>query len=129
MALVALVVVAGLRSVGVVLVSAVIILPAATAHLLAERPSWIAAVSVVLAVGASVLGLFVSYHLDLAAGATIVVLLGVAFFLALALLAPVSPGSGTNALTLDAAFGGSGSRPAAALPSAPDDGRGIRSGR
>jgi zinc transport system permease protein len=84
MALVAVVVVAGLRSVGVILVSAVIVLPAATAHLLAERPLWIAAVSVILAVGASVLGLFVSYYLDLAAGATIVVLLGVAFFLALA---------------------------------------------
>ena len=85
MALVAVVVVAGLRSVGVVLVSAFVILPAATAHLVARRLVSIALVSVGLAVGATVVGLLVSYHLNLASGATIVVLLGTTFFAALAL--------------------------------------------
>jgi zinc transport system permease protein len=85
MALVAVVVVAGLRTVGVVLVSAFVILPAATAHLLARRLVPIALLSVGLAVGATIFGLLLSYHLDLASGATIVVVLGAAFFSALAL--------------------------------------------
>jgi zinc transport system permease protein len=98
MALVALVVVAGLRSVGVVLVSAFVILPAATAHLLSRRLARIASLSVAIAVLASLLGLLVAFHLDLAAGATIVVVLGAAFFLALALgrrgAPAASPGPG-----------------------------------
>ena len=80
MALVAVVVVAGLRSVGVVLVSALVVLPAATAHLLGARLVTIASLSVGLAVGATLAGLLLSYHWNLAAGATIVVLLGAAFF-------------------------------------------------
>ena len=83
MVLVAVVVVAGLRSVGVVLVSAFVILPAATAHLLARRLLPIALLSVSLAMGATVVGLLLSYHLNLASGATIVVLLGAGFFVAL----------------------------------------------
>lgn len=85
MALVAVVVVAGLRSVGVVLVSAFVILPAATAHLVARRLVPMALLSVGLAVAATVVGLLLSYHLNLASGATIVVLLGSTFFAALAL--------------------------------------------
>jgi zinc transport system permease protein len=85
MALVAIVVVAGLRTVGVVLVSAFVILPAATAHLLARRLVPMALLSVGLALGATILGLLLSYHLNLASGATIVVVLGAAFFTALAL--------------------------------------------
>jgi zinc transport system permease protein len=84
MALVAVVVVAGLRSVGVVLVSALVVVPAATAHLLGRRLITIATLSISLAVGATVAGVLVSYHLNLATGATIVVLLGAVFFLALA---------------------------------------------
>jgi ABC-type Mn2+/Zn2+ transport system permease subunit len=84
MGLLALVVVAGIRSVGVVLVSAVVVLPAATAHLLARRLARIVVLSVSLAVGASMLGLFVSHYLKVAAGATIVVVMGAAFFAALA---------------------------------------------
>lgn len=84
MALVAVVVVAGLRSVGVVLVSALVVIPAATAHLLGRRLLAIAVLSVALATGATVAGVLVSYHLNLATGATIVALLGASFFLALA---------------------------------------------
>ena len=84
MALVAVVVVAGLRSVGVVLVSAFVILPAATAHLLARRLVPIALLSMGLAVSATVVGLLLSYHLNLASGATIVLVLGTMFFAALA---------------------------------------------
>ncbi len=84
MVLVAVVVVAGLRSVGVVLVSALVVLPAAAAHLLGRRLIAIAVLSTSLAVGATVAGVLLSYHLNLATGATIVVLLGAAFFLALA---------------------------------------------
>jgi zinc transport system permease protein len=85
MATTALTVVAGLRSVGVILVSAFVVIPAATAHLLAARPLAMAATSVALAVGSSVVGLLASYYLNVASGATVVLLLGVAFFLALGL--------------------------------------------
>lgn len=85
MALVAVVVAAGLRSVGAFLVGAFVVVPSATAHLLVRRLLPVAAVSMGVAVGATVVGLFVSYHLDLAAGATIVVFLGTAFFVALLL--------------------------------------------
>jgi ABC-type Mn2+/Zn2+ transport system permease subunit len=83
MALVAVVVVAGLRSVGVVLVSALVVVPAAAAHLLGRRLIAIAALSISLAVGATITGVLISYHLNLATGATIVVLLAAAFFLTL----------------------------------------------
>jgi zinc transport system permease protein len=85
MALVAVVVVVGVRSVGAILVGAFVILPAATAHLLTARLARVAGLSAGLAVGATLFGLLLAYRLDLAAGATVVVVLAVAFFAALGL--------------------------------------------
>ena len=82
-ALVALVVVLGVKTVGVVLVSAFIIVPAATARLLGGSFGAIAARAVVLGVLGSAIGLFASYHANVGSGAMIILTLGAAFFLAL----------------------------------------------
>jgi zinc transport system permease protein len=85
LALTALVVVVGVKTVGVVLVSAFVVIPAATANLLGRTPALIAALAVVLGVGGTAFGLFASYHLNVATGATIILTLGALFFLALVL--------------------------------------------
>jgi manganese/iron transport system permease protein len=85
--LIALVVVAAVKAVGTVLVVAMLIVPAATARLLAGRVAGMAVLACLFGVVAGWGGLLVSYHLSvgagvrLAAGATIVVVL-VACFLA-----------------------------------------------
>jgi zinc transport system permease protein len=81
--LTALVVVVGVKTVGVVLVSAFVVIPAASANLLGRRLPSIAAIAVSLGVGGTAFGLFASYHLNVATGATIILTLGAAFFLAL----------------------------------------------
>jgi zinc transport system permease protein len=82
--LTAIVVVVGVKTVGVVLVSAFVVIPAATANLLGRTPATIAGLAVALGVGGTAVGLFASYHLNVATGATIILTLGVMFFLALA---------------------------------------------
>ena len=83
LALTALVVVVGVKTVGIVLVSAFVVVPAAAANLLGRRLATTAAVAVALGVGGTAFGLFASYHLNVATGATIILSLGAAFFLAL----------------------------------------------
>jgi len=83
LALTALVVVVGVKTVGVVLVSAFVVIPAATANLLGTRLPAIAATAVALGVLGTAFGLFASYHLNVATGATIILTLGAGFFLAL----------------------------------------------
>jgi zinc transport system permease protein len=83
LALTALVVVVGVKTVGVVLVSAFVVIPAATASLLGRRLGTIAALAVLSSVLGTAFGLFASYHLNVATGATIILTLGAMFFLAL----------------------------------------------
>lgn len=85
LALTATVVVTSVRTVGIVLVSAFVIVPAATARLATGRLSRASAVAVALQVVVTALGLYASYHLDVASGPTIVLLLGLAFAVALGL--------------------------------------------
>ena len=85
LALTALVVVVGVKTVGVVLVSAFVVIPAATANLLGRSLASIASLSVLLGVSGTAFGLFASYHLNVATGATIILTLGAFFFLSLAL--------------------------------------------
>jgi zinc transport system permease protein len=85
LALTALVVVVGVKTVGVVLVSAFVVIPAATASLLARTLGGIASLAVVLSLAGTAFGLFASYHLNVATGATIILTLGAMFFLALVL--------------------------------------------
>jgi zinc transport system permease protein len=82
--LTAIVVVVGVKTAGVVLVSAFVVIPAATANLLGRTPATIATLAVALGVGGTAVGLFASYHLNVATGATIILTLGAIFFIALA---------------------------------------------
>jgi zinc transport system permease protein len=85
LALTAVVVVVGVKTVGVVLVSAFVVIPAATANILGRALAGIAAIAVALGVSGTAFGLFASYHLNVATGATIILTLGALFFLALLL--------------------------------------------
>jgi ABC-type Mn2+/Zn2+ transport system permease subunit len=70
--LLALAVVTGIQAVGVVLTSALLVTPAATASLMTDRFPRMMLISAVVAVVAAVMGLFLSYHLQAASGAAIV---------------------------------------------------------
>lgn len=85
--LLALTVVAALKAVGVILVVAMLVTPGATAYLLTDRFEPMLAISAAVAIGASVLGTLVSFHIDGATGPCIV-LIQAAMFLAAFLFAP-----------------------------------------
>jgi len=81
----ALAVVAAIRVVGIVLVEALLVIPAAIGYQVARGYRGMLAVSVCTAASSAILGLFVSYVFNVAAGATIVLVLALLFVLALAL--------------------------------------------
>jgi ABC-type Mn2+/Zn2+ transport system permease subunit len=75
LALIALAVLVGVQGLGSLLVVAVIVGPAATARLLTSRLRTMMVCSVLIAVGASIAGLYVSYYAETAAGASIAIVL------------------------------------------------------
>jgi zinc transport system permease protein len=70
--LIALAIVASIKLVGIILVSALLVLPAATANQIARTYRKVLALSVITAMIALVAGLVLSYGFDLPSGATIV---------------------------------------------------------
>ena len=78
--LIALTVVLSIKVVGIVLVSALIVTPAAAAYQLTEDFRRMMALAVVIGVGSAVGGLLLSYPLNTASGATIVLLATLVFF-------------------------------------------------
>jgi ABC-type Mn2+/Zn2+ transport system permease subunit len=70
--LLALTIVVSLQTVGVGLVAAMLVTPAATAYLLTRRLHTMMAVSAVIGAASSVTGLYVSYYLNVASGAAVV---------------------------------------------------------
>jgi ABC-type Mn2+/Zn2+ transport system permease subunit len=78
----ALAVVAGIQAVGVVLTSALLVTPAATASLLTTRLPRMMAISSLIAIGSGIIGLYSSYYFEVASGAAIVVSCTVCFALA-----------------------------------------------
>jgi manganese/iron transport system permease protein len=82
-----LTIVVGLQAVGNVLIVAMILTPSATARLLTDRVPAMMALGAGIGALAGMLGLFVSYPLELAPGATIVMVVTLFFFIAL-LFAP-----------------------------------------
>jgi ABC-type Mn2+/Zn2+ transport system permease subunit len=80
--LLALTIVVGLQTVGVGLVAAMLVTPAATAYLLTRRLAAMMAVSAVVGAASSVAGLYASYYLDVASGAAVVLIATAAFLLA-----------------------------------------------
>ncbi len=79
MFLLALTIVASLQTVGIVLVVAMLITPGAVAFLLTDRMSRMLGVAVVVGVVSTVVGLFLSYHLNVASGATMVLVASLLF--------------------------------------------------
>jgi manganese/iron transport system permease protein len=82
--LIAVTIVISLQAVGIALVVAMITTPAATAQLLVKRFTAMIQVAALIGVSAAVVGLYVSYSLDIASGAAIVLLETLIFLLALA---------------------------------------------
>jgi len=74
--------VVALKAVGIVLVVAMLVTPAATASLLVRRVHYIMALGAVIGAVCSVIGLYVSYYAEVASGAAIVLTATVLFLLA-----------------------------------------------
>jgi manganese transport system permease protein len=77
--LLALTSVVALQTVGVVLVVAMLIIPGATAYLLTDRFSRMLVIAPVVSAVCSIAGIYVSYYLDTASGAMVVLTQGVVF--------------------------------------------------
>lgn len=84
LAVIALTIVVSLQAVGIILVVAMLVTPPAIGQLLATSFARLVAIAIAVGVGAPVLGLYLSYWLDAATGATIVLVETAAFGLALA---------------------------------------------
>lgn len=80
--LLALTVVVSLQTVGVGLVAAMLVTPAATAYLLTRRLATMMAVAAAVGAASSVAGLYFSYYLDVASGAAVVLTATAAFVVA-----------------------------------------------
>jgi ABC-type Mn2+/Zn2+ transport system permease subunit len=87
--LVAVTIVVSLKAVGIIMVVAMLVTPAATAQLLTVRFVRMVVLAVLLGAGSAVAGLYLSYWFDVASGATIV-LVESALFLAVLLLNPAN---------------------------------------
>lgn len=83
LALLGLTTVVAIQTVGVVLVLALLVTPAAIAMLITKRLGWIIGLSVLSAVLATLVGFYASYYADFSSGASIVLTLIVFFLLAL----------------------------------------------
>jgi manganese/iron transport system permease protein len=96
----ALTIVAALKTVGSILVVAMLVGPGATAFLIARRFETMLAVALAVSVGSSIAGTLLSYHIDGATGPTIVLVQMCVFLLAfLKRLASSRPATGENART------------------------------
>ena len=85
LALVAITIVVSLQAVGIILVVAMLVTPAATAQLLTVRFTRLMLTAAVVGIGSAIAGLYISYWLDVASGATIVLVQTALFGLALGL--------------------------------------------
>jgi manganese/iron transport system permease protein len=83
--LVALTIVVSLQAVGIILVVAMLVTPAATAQLLSIHFARLMLLAIILGVGGAVVGLYASFWLNVASGATIVLVETAAFLTAMAL--------------------------------------------
>ena len=86
-ALLSATIVASLQAVGLILVIAMLVTPGATAYLLSNRLGSMMAIAAAVGLLASVGGLYGSYHLDVASGPAMVIVVS-AFFAAAFLFAP-----------------------------------------
>jgi manganese/iron transport system permease protein len=80
--LLALTIIASLKAVGIILVVAMLVAPGAIAYLLTDRFERMLVIAACVAIGASVLGTLISFHIDGATGPCIVLLQAFVFVLA-----------------------------------------------
>ncbi|OGC06515.1 manganese transporter [candidate division KSB1 bacterium RBG_16_48_16] len=83
--LIAITVVAAIKVVGIVLIAAFLVIPAATARLMSPTFRLMTILSVLTGVVSAVCGLFLSYYLDVPSGATIILLQAALFVSAMIL--------------------------------------------
>jgi ABC-type Mn2+/Zn2+ transport system permease subunit len=83
--LLALTIIVSLESVGIVLVAALLVTPAATAFQLTRRFTTMIGLSAAIGATCAVVGLYASYYLQAASGATIVLLATILFFIGMAI--------------------------------------------
>ena len=83
--LIALTIVVSIQAVGIILVVAMLTTPAATAQLLTARFGRLMAIAIAIGIASGIAGIYVSFWLDVASGAAIVLIQTAAFLLALAL--------------------------------------------
>ena len=95
LALLALVIVLSVQAAGIVLVMAMLVTPAATAYLLVRRFVTMMAVGAALGALAAIVGLYLSFHLDLPSGPAMT-LVATAFFALAALVSPNPPREGVG---------------------------------
>lgn len=79
LALLAVTTVVALQAVGVILVVAMLIIPGASAYLLTDRFHYMLIIAPTISAICAVVGLYTSYYVDTASGATIVLTQGIAF--------------------------------------------------
>jgi manganese/iron transport system permease protein len=80
--LLALTIVASLKAVGIILVVAMLVAPGAIAYLLSDRFERMLVIAAAVAIGSSVVGTLVSFHIDGATGPCIVLIQAFVFLLA-----------------------------------------------
>ena len=83
--LIALTIVVSIQAVGIILVVAMLTTPAATAQLLTARFGRLIAIAIAIGIASGVAGIYVSFWLNLASGASIVLIQTATFLVALAL--------------------------------------------
>lgn len=85
LALLGITIVVSIQAVGIIMVVAMLVTPAATAQLIVVRFNQMMALGAVLAAVSAVIGLYASFYLNLASGATIVLVETIFFLVALGL--------------------------------------------
>ncbi|HGN0211557.1 TPA: metal ABC transporter permease [Proteus mirabilis] len=83
LSILALTIVASMQAVGIILVVAMLISPGITAYLLTRSFSWMITLAILFSVISSVIGTFISFHIDGATGPSIVLTQAVFFIIAL----------------------------------------------
>jgi zinc transport system permease protein len=78
----AIAIVVGIKLVGIILISALLVIPGAAAQLLTKRFSRMVIISCSIALFSAISGIIISYLLNLAPGGTIVLMLSLIFFIA-----------------------------------------------
>jgi ABC-type Mn2+/Zn2+ transport system permease subunit len=96
LALLGVTIVTAIQAVGIIMVVALLVTPSATAYLFASRFHHMILASVAVGSFSALLGIYLSYYLDLASGAAIILVATALFFLTLALTGHMRKLSGVS---------------------------------